>query len=765
MGRLPFLCLFLILSCVTFLVGEVSAQGLGGFSAESDKIVRAVKIRGNDRIDSATILYYIKTREDEPLRKSTVRRDIEQIFSLGQFKDIKVETRPLEDGVEVIYVVEEIPSIGDVSFVGNTQVENKDLRKAISLKRGATFKEHLVQDTVEKVKGVYEEKGYFFAESRVTTTASREGIVNVTVHIKEGEKVSIEEIRFKGNKSIDADDLEDQMETESETFLSFLDESGIYKKDILKLDLLRIEAYYQDHGFVKVRVLDPKIDINRKEKAIYITIPVQEGPQYRVGKIKVTEDDTYSEEELLSVVKLKPGDIYDISKLRKDIITITDLYSARGYAYADVLPDTKLDDQKKLVDLEVKVNRGRKVYVGEINIAGNTKTRDNVIRREFRIQEGQLFDSLALKRTKQRINNLQFFEDVKIDTHRGKESDLIDINTTVTERPTGSLSLGAGFSSVENFIFNASITQDNLFGRGQRLNFSTDLSSRRTNFNLNFTDPRIFDSTISLGVDLFSRQSNSFSFEQLSTGAGLRFGKSLGEYNWVGLAYQFQEVEVTNIQAIDISSDFRNGTFTTSRIQPTLIRDTRDNFLNPSNGQRHVLRFDVAGGVLGGSDFIKSSYEVSYYYPLIEKLVFAAHAEIKIGDGYNNQELPLFERYFMGGASSLRGFTIQEVGPRNSVGSVLGGDQSLLFNLELQYPITNEFRLFGFYDRGNVYGSGFDISRTAEVIDIGEMRHSTGAGVRFLSPFGPIGVAYGFKLDQRTGESSGEFHFSAGSAF
>lgn len=178
-----------------------------------------------------------------------------------------------------------------------------------------------------------------------------------------------------------------------------------------------------------------------------------------------------------------------------------------------------------------------------------------------------------------------------------------------------------------------------------------------------------------------------------------------------------------------------------------------------------MLRFDVAGGVLGGSDFIKSSYEVSYYYPLIEKLVFAAHAEIKIGDGYNNQELPLFERYFMGGASSLRGFTIQEVGPRNSVGSVLGGDQSLLFNLELQYPITNEFRLFGFYDRGNVYGSGFDISRTAEVIDIGEMRHSTGAGVRFLSPFGPIGVAYGFKLDQRTGESSGEFHFSAGSAF
>ncbi len=744
---------------------EVWGQGFGGVSSDEAKVVRSIRVRGNDRIDTATILYYIRTREDQPLKKATVRRDIEQIFSLGQFSDIRVETHPAGDGVEVVYVVEEIPSIGDVSFVGNTQVENKDLRKAISLKRGATFKEHLVQDTNEKVKGVYEEKGYFFAESRVTTTASREGIVNVTVHIKEGEKVSIEEIKFTGNKSIEVDDLEEVMETESETWFSFLDESGIYKKDILKLDLLRIEAYYQDQGFVKVRVLDPKIDINRKDKAIYITIPIQEGPQYRIGKIKVTEDDTYSEEELLSVVKLKPGDIYDISKLRKDIITITDLYSARGYAYADVLPATQLDDAKKLVDLEVQVNRGRKVYVGEVNIAGNTKTRDNVIRREFRIQEGQLFDSLALKRTKQRLNNLQFFEDVKIDTHRGKESDLIDINTTVTERPTGSLSLGAGFSSVENFIFNASITQDNLFGRGQRLNFSTDLSSRRTNFNLNFTDPRIFDSTISFGVDLFNRRSNSFSFEQQTTGAGLRLGKSLGEFNWVGLAYRFEEVEVTNLQAIDQNNNFQNGFFTTSRVSPTLIRDTRNNFLNPSKGQRHVLRFDVAGGVLGGADFIKSGYEVSYYYPLIEKLTFAIHAELNIADGYNGQELPLFERYFMGGASSLRGFTIQEVGPKNSVGSVLGGDQSLLLNVELQYQLTNEFRIFTFYDRGNVYGSGFNLNSTAEVIDLTEMRHSLGAGVRFLSPFGPIGLAYGFKLDQRTGESSGEFHFSAGSAF
>ncbi|MCA9483819.1 MAG: outer membrane protein assembly factor BamA [Nitrospina sp.] len=764
MGRFVFLRLFLLFLWSLGAVSPALSQGFG-FSSVDEPAVRAVQVVGNERIDKATILYYIKTKTGEPLSQATVRRDIEQIFSLGQFKDIRVETQPKDGGVEVLYIVEEIPSIGDVQFSGNTQVENKDLRKAISLKRGATFKEHLVQDTVEKIKGVYQEKGYFFAEARVETSPAREGIVNVTVTIQEGEKVSIEEIRFSGNKSIESDDLEDQMETEEETWFSFLDESGIYKKDILKLDLLRLEAFYQDHGFVKVRVLDPKIDINRKDKAIYITIPIEEGPQYRVGSVKVQGDDTYTEEELLSVVQLKNNDIYDISKLRKDIITITDLYSARGYAYADVLPATQLNDEKKLVELEIKVNRGRKVYVGEIQIAGNTKTRDNVIRREFRIQEGQLFDSIALKRTKQRLNNLQFFEDVKIDTHRGKDPDLIDISTTVTERPTGSLSLGAGFSSVENFIFNASITQDNLFGRGQRLNFSTDLSSRRTNFNLNFTDPRIFDTTVSLGIDLFNRRSQFFSFTSQSTGGGVRFGKALGEYNWAGLAYRFEQVEVSDVVAQNVNNNFRNQFVTTSRVSPSFIRDTRDNFLNPTKGQRHVVRFEVAGGILGGADFTKTSYEVSYYHPLIEKLVFAIHGAVNYGNGFNGQELPLFERYFMGGASSLRGFTIQQVGPKDAFGNVVGGDQSLLLNVELQYPITNEFRLFTFYDRGNVYGSGFDTSTTAEVMDLTEMRHSIGAGVRFLSPFGPIGVAYGVKLDQRTGESAGEFHFSAGSAF
>jgi len=335
----------------------------------------------------------------------------------------------------------------------------------------------------------------------------------------------------------------------------------------------------------------------------------------------------------------------------------------------------------------------------------------------------------------------------------------------VTERPTGSLSVGAGFSSVENFIFTASISQNNLFGRGQRLAFTTSLSSIRTDFNLSFTEPRIFDTEILLGLDAFNRDSDFISFDSRSRGAGARLGKSVSEYDWVGLNYRYEDVEVSNVDPADVTEFLKNENRVTSRISPSYVRDTRDDFLNPSKGWRHVVRFEIAGGVLGGSDFYRTGYEATYYHPLIGKLVGALHAEINHAEGYGDDELPAFERYFMGGANSLRGYTIEEVGPMNASGDPLGGTQSLLFNVELQYPFSKSFRGFLFYDRGNVYGEGTDTSRTAEQFDLAEMRHSVGAGIRFLSPFGPIGFSYGVKLDKAPGDSSGEFHFSAGGAF
>ena len=729
--------------------------------AQSEGLVGSIKIEGNKRVETSTLLYYIKTREGEPLSRSQISKDIEQIYDLGQFKDIRVETRQGSKGLEVVFIVEEIPSIGDVLLYGNVEVGDSDIHEILGFKRGEAFQDHITKEAKEKIKLLYHEKGFFLAEVDVVSKKSVRNLMNIHIRIREGEKIEIKNIRFSGNKKFSADDLRDQMETKAETWFSWIDESGIYKKDILKLDMFRLEAYYQDHGYLRARVQEPNINIDQKNKEINISISIEEGSRYRVGKITSKPDDTVSADDILKVLQMKSGDVYSLSKVRAGILNISDLYSERGYAYADVNPITKINENSRTVDVSIEVDRGRKVYVGEINVIGNTRTLDNVIRREFRLREGELFDSVKLKRSKQRINNLQFFEDVKIDTRRGKEPDLIDITTTVTERATGSVTVGAGFSSTEKLMFNAGISQNNFMGTGRRVVFSTNLSSRRTDFNLSLTDPRIFDTELLGGVDAFNRKTNYYSYKAKSTGAGFRIGKSLSEHDWAGLNYNFSNTKVSDV--VTTSSYLKEETRVTSRISPTFVRDTRDDFLNPSTGSRHVVRFSLAG--LGGAKFHKMSYETAHYWPIVGKLVGMLHGEISWADGYGDESLPIFERYYMGGPKSLRGYTLKNVGPKDVSGNPLGGNQSLLLNAELQYPFTKGFRGFVFYDRGNLYGGGSNISTTSTTWDLGNMRDSIGGGIRFLSPFGPIGFAYGIKLDQATGEESGEFHFSAGNSF
>ena len=729
--------------------------------AQSEGLVGSIKIEGNKRVETSTLLYYIKTREGEPLSRSQISKDIEQIYDLGQFKDIRVETRQGSKGLEVVFIVEEIPSIGDVLLYGNVEVGDSDIHEILGFKRGEAFQDHITKEAKEKIKLLYHEKGFFLAEVDVVSKKSVRNLMNIHIRIREGEKIEIKNIRFSGNKKFSADDLRDQMETKAETWFSWIDESGIYKKDILKLDMFRLEAYYQDHGYLRARVQEPNINIDQKNKEINISISIEEGSRYRVGKITSKPDDTVSADDILKVLQMKSGDVYSLSKVRAGILNISDLYSERGYAYADVNPITKINENSRTVDVSIEVDRGRKVYVGEINVIGNTRTLDNVIRREFRLREGELFDSVKLKRSKQRINNLQFFEDVKIDTRRGKEPDLIDITTTVTERATGSVTVGAGYSSTESLMFNAGISQNNFMGTGRRVVFSTNLSSRRTDFNLSLTDPRIFDTELLGGVDAFNRKTNYYSYKAKSTGAGFRIGKSLSEHDWAGLNYNFASIKTSDV--VSTTSYLKEETRVTSRISPTFVRDTRDDFLNPSTGSRHVVRFSLAG--LGGAKFHKMSYETAHYWPIVGKLVGMLHGEISWADGYGDESLPIFERYYMGGPKSLRGYTIKNVGPKDVSGNPLGGNQSLLLNAELQYPFTKGFRGFVFYDRGNLYGGGSNISTTSTTWDLGNMRDSIGGGIRFLSPFGPIGFAYGIKLDQVTGEESGEFHFSAGNSF
>ncbi|MDG1928933.1 MAG: outer membrane protein assembly factor BamA, partial [Nitrospinaceae bacterium] len=435
---------------ISAIMALVFMIGVSPLYAQEGEIIQSLKIVGNKRIDESTILYYIQSKPGTVLSKSKISKDIEQVFSLGQFKDIQVNTKVGIEGLELQFIVEEIPSIGDVEILGNVKIETNDIREKIGLRRGATFNEHLIQESKKEIIKTYREKGYFFAETRIETKRGSDDLIAVVIRIREGKKVKIENIRFSGNKAFKDKELAETMETSENTWWNFLDDSGVYQKDVLKLDLFRIEGFYQDSGYLRVKVLEPKIDINKKDNRIHIIIPVEEGPQFRINSLEVQGDNTIPHDEIKKSIITKKGAIYNVSQLRQDIVTVTDMYSSKGFAYADINPLTKIDDQIHTVDLSIDIDKGKKVYVGEINLLGNIQTKDNVIRREFRLKEGEVFDGSKLKRSKQRINNLNYFEDVKIDTQRGENPELIDILTTVTEKPTGSFTVGAGFSSVEN---------------------------------------------------------------------------------------------------------------------------------------------------------------------------------------------------------------------------------------------------------------------------------------------------------------------------
>ena len=761
-------CLLLTAYCLLYSGGLEAADFETGAINLANPIVH-ITIKGNERVHESTIRYYISLKEGELYSPSKERNDIKRIYNLGYFDDINVDIEEDASGLTVSYLVKEKPFIKDVKIKGFKEIEIFEIKKKLSLKKGIHFKSHFVQKDIDSIKKLYQEKGFYFASVDVSTKNIENNQVDIEFKINEGKKVYVTDIIFVGNKYFDERALKKQVDTHEKGLFSWFTSSGTYKKEILKTDILKLESLYHDNGFIKVKVEDPRVEIDKELRRIYITIFLNEGDQYRVGSVHIEGDEVYSEKELMGVFNLKEDDIFNRSQLSRDIFTITDMYSQKGYAFADVIPNIKTDEDLKKVDIDIKIDKGRKVYIGKINIFGNEKTRDNVIRREFRLQEGSLFDSSKVRRSRERINNLGFFDEVNFEQKSRREEDMIDLDVKVTERSTGSLSAGAGYSSVENAILFAQISQSNLFGKGYKLAFNTQLSSIRKDYEIDFTEPRLFDRELLAGLSLFNTERNYFSYLSKNNGGSVRLGKSLGEYTWGNISYRYELVNI-NIRNRDVASSFllsQEGDRTTSSIAPSVTRDTRDDYFNPQKGSRQYLNGEYAGGPLGGViNYYKLVGEDSWYYPLWWNLVFMVHGKIGYADGHGGKDLPLFERFFLGGPESLRGFNFNDVGPRDAAGQSIGGRSLLLLNTEFLYPFTRYVRGVVFYDRGNVYGKEGDISKTtSNDFDIGNMRHAWGFGVRFFSPIGPISFAWGFKLDQQKGESPSEFHFTIGRAF
>ncbi|MBF0635033.1 MAG: outer membrane protein assembly factor BamA, partial [Nitrospinae bacterium] len=473
-------------------------------------------------------------------------------------------------------------------------------RPKIKAQKGTFFRQDLIPWDKDRIKQVYRNKGFYFSDVHTVVRKLKDNQVDVEFNIDEGHKITVGSLRFRGANAFPERTLKGQIETEEAPWYSSVSESGSYKRDALKTDLLKLEAFYHDNGYIKVKVFDPEVEVDKETRKIYVTIPISEGDQYRVGKVEIVGDEVYDSEALMEKIKLKAGDVFNRGQFRQDIFDITEMYSRKGYAFANVLPALESHEDTKAVDVKIQTQKGRKVYLGKIQIAGNDATRDKVIRREFRLQEGELFDSEKLRRTRQRINNLGFFESVEIE-QRSRQEDLLDIEVKVAERNTGQISMSVGYSSLENLLLQGQLKWTNLLGRGQEMSLSIDTSSRRTDYSVSFTEPAVFDRELSAGFDAYNNTFTYDAYESRTAGGSVKTGKALGEYLYGRVGYRYEQNEVTIISRETAGSYLlaQEGKYDAGSIFPSLTYDTRNDPYSPSAGQKILASADLAG--LGGS--------------------------------------------------------------------------------------------------------------------------------------------------------------------
>lgn len=722
-----------------------------------EPVVNMIEVRGLKRIEEGAIMSRISQKTGEVLSSDKTAQDIKNIYKMGYFDDVSVEIETFEGGIKLIYVVKEKPTIIRVEFQGNKELSDDKLREKIAVSPGSIADITLIQDNASRLQAFYEEEGYWLARIVPVVNKVTEDEVTLTYQIEEGSKVRIKKINIIGNRAISSGKIKGVMKTSEWKIYSFLTSSGYYKKETMNRDIEAIKELYFNNGYIKAVVADPDIKLTDDRKGMIIDIQVSEGDQYKVSAIEITGNKAFTEPDIRKKIKLSAGSIFSRETLKKDITAITDLYTQNGYAMANVFPDLIPDDEKKEVKVTYKIEEGEVFRIGRIEISGNIKTRDKVIRREMRLDEGDKFNSALLKRSYERINNLNFFESVEMTPKPRYEERLLDIDIKVKERPTGFLSVGGGYSSIDKLIGVVDITQGNLFGKGQYLKLKGELGGKSSFYELSFRDPWFMDKPISFSTDIYKTTREYVDYKRRATGFGFGFGKSLDEYWGASISYNLEKVTIYDVaeNASDIIKD-QIGTRVTSSITPSIVRDSRDNFIDPSRGSRNSVYVTFAG--IGGTNaFIKGVADSAWFFPIGSTTV-SVRGRFGYATGLFGKELPLYERFYVGGIYTVRGLGFGEAGPRDDKGSVIGGTKELIFNLEYIFPIFSELRLKGvvFADAGNSYDQDEPI---------GTLRYTSGLGIRWISPIGPIRIEWGYNINKKPGESSSKLEFTFGTFF
>ena len=750
-GRVRLTTIVVVFAASLFVAAAARAQP----SQPQPIVVKDIHVEGNKRVQDAVILGRVKSAVGSTFNPSLLSEDIRAIFGLGFFDDVQVRVEDFEGGVKLVYVVTERPFVRDVDFVGSKKADRETLQEKIDIKLGSVYNPVDVQRAVERLRDYYEDEGYFEIQITPTVEKFSDGDVRLVFNIVEGRQITIDTIVFRGNKGLTDAQLKDAMETKERQYFIL---RGKVQRQRLDTDIDRIIAVYNDNGYIQARVESTDVAIDRERARATITIVVVEGPQFKVGEVQITGVSLLPEREILRQIKFKSGDVFSVSKVRDSVQGILNLYSTIGRASADVNPKRDQPPGTNVINVTFEITEGPEVYVERINITGNVRSEDKILRRELPLHEGDLYTLQNKERARQRLVNLGYFENVTVTTQPGSDKTKIVVNVDVVERATGIFSIGGGYSSVDSLVGTIDLAQRNFLGRGWEVAIRIRAGARTQQGTIGFTEPWLFDRPLSAGFDIYKSVRDYTDYKYDTTGLNLRLSHPFEEYwRWL-LGYRLSRDDVSSISAFaspEILS--QQGITVTSALSGSLTRDSRDVIAAPTKGAQTVLTLDFAG--LGGdSKFIKATALQTYFKSIWFDHIIGMRAEGGYGFGWANEPLPLFERFFLGGPNSIRSFKYHGLSPKDDTGFKTGGTSEVLGNVEYIVPLPFAFRVVAFFDIGQVFGFGTPF-------DITDLRKAAGGGIRWQSPFGPIRVDYGFNLDRRAGEAIGQFQFSVGSPF
>jgi outer membrane protein insertion porin family len=778
--------------------------------------IRQISVSGNRRIAESDVLAYLKLKAGGTFDPAELTRDVRELWRSGFFDEVEVDLKQQADGVTLRFLVRERPSIKAVEFEGNTEIEDEDLTEAVEVKPNTILSRPALARAIQKIRDMYAERGYFLAEADTEIAGEKNNEVTVKFRIKEHDQVSVKRITFIGNENVSSEELRGIMFTGNPGLLAF-GSGGPFRQDAFERDIAMVSALYYDRGYLQVSVNTPRVMLTPDRTGIEVSITINEGPRFKIRQLRVYERGPDGKEvepiggrrALRMLVRAESGDYFNRAQLLEDLDAIRTLYKDHGYANVTADPETQVNPNTREVDVIVPVVRGPLVHFERIEVRGNTKTRDRVIRRELEIAEGGLYSQTAFERSRRRVTALGYFERVDFSTERGSAPDKMIVYIDVTERPTGTFQVGAGFSSIENFIATAQVQQANLFGNGQSLSLNAQVSGLRQLVNLRFVEPYFLESRFSASIDLFDQLRVYTDFSQRSRGGALTFGYPLIEPE-VGVALTYSGT--MDLVSTTATSTFLGGTSSrtssfsqlplanlfndgfTSSLRPSITYDTRDNRLFPTSGLYLYLSSEWATAFLGSqNEFVRNRYTGRFYLPVYKQLVLKLNTEAGLVTSPSQEGVPIFARFFLGGILDVRGYRFRTIGPRmpltnstdpNSApipnGANIGGNLMYYQNLELEFPLFEEVGLKGviFTDLGNAwnlegnYCAAAGGAAEADVVSpcfsassLLDLRTSWGFGVRWFSPLGPLRFEWGFPFAPLPFEETNVFEFTIGNFF